>query len=113
ERNGRKIVGSSTRKVKATFRDMSGAQPADPEAKTVLSVEREVDVRPRIVSRAIGERSSTELMKLCAALLIAVFGLVAGAQDQLVKLDILPGIVAVFLVGFGADTIKNLLTSKS
>jgi len=36
--------------------------------------------------------------------------LVAGAREQIVKLDILPGMIAVFLAGFGADTIKNLIT---
>jgi hypothetical protein len=53
-----------------------------------------------------------EAAKLAAALLIAIFGLVAGAQEQLAKLDVVPGLVAVFLVGFGADTIKNLLTGR-
>jgi hypothetical protein len=44
--------------------------------------------------------------------LVALVALVAGARDQLLKLDILPGLVAVFLLGFGADSIKNLLTQK-
>jgi hypothetical protein len=52
------------------------------------------------------------LIKLVAALLIAVFALVAGAREQLLKLDILPGLIAVFMVGFSADTIKNLLTKS-
>jgi hypothetical protein len=65
-------------------------------------------VRPR--SAATRDRASLELIKLGATLSIAVFGLVAGAQEQLDKLDVIPGLVAIFLLGFGADTIKNLLT---
>ena len=33
-----------------------------------------------------------------------------GAREQLMKLDLFPGFVAVFLLGFGADTVKNLIT---
>ena len=40
-------------------------------------------------------------------------GLMAGARDQIAKLDVLPGLVAVFLIGFGADTVKSLLSTKS
>jgi hypothetical protein len=68
----------------------------------------ELLVRPR--SAATRDRASLELIKLGATLSIAVFGLIAGAQEQLDKLDVIPGLVAIFLLGFGADTIKNLLT---
>jgi hypothetical protein len=37
-----------------------------------------------------------------------LLGLLAGARDQLVKLDLVGGIIAVFLLGFSADAIKNL-----
>ncbi len=47
------------------------------------------------------------------ALVIALFGLIAGAKEQLLKLDLLPALLAVFLVGFGADQVKNLLTQKT
>lgn len=53
-----------------------------------------------------------EGLKLAAALFVAVFALVSGAKDQLLKLDLLPGLVAVFVIGFTADTVKNLLTQK-
>jgi hypothetical protein len=46
------------------------------------------------------------------ALVVALFGLLAGAKEQLLKLDVLPALLAVFMVGFGADQIKNLLTQK-
>ena len=72
----------------------------------------ELTVRPPR-ARTSKDRASLELIKLGAALAIAVFGLVAGAQQQLDQLDVIPGLVAIFLVGFGADTIKNLLTQTS
>jgi hypothetical protein len=59
-----------------------------------------VKVHPSELGWGVGERNGTELLKLSAAPLIAVFGLVSGAQGQIPKLDILPGLVAVFLVGF-------------
>jgi hypothetical protein len=46
------------------------------------------------------------------ALLVALGALIAAARDQLLKLDILPGVVHVFLLGFGAGATKNLLTPK-
>jgi hypothetical protein len=58
------------------------------------------------------ERTWAEGLKLGAALLIAVLGLAAGAGDQIAKLDVLPAVAAVFLLGFGADTIKNVFSPK-
>ena len=46
------------------------------------------------------------------ALVIALIGLLAGAREQLTKLDVIPAAIAVFLLGFGADTIKNLISPK-
>jgi len=43
---------------------------------------------------------------------LALVGLVGGARDQLAKLDVIPALIAVFLLGFGADTIKNVLARK-
>lgn len=98
--------------IMATFQDADGRSVVDPTTGQRVQVSREVTVHPSTLARLLGERTLTEGIRLGAALLIAVFGLVAGARDQLLKLDILPGLVAVFLVGFGADTIKNLLTVK-
>jgi hypothetical protein len=33
----------------------------------------------------------------------------AGAREQLAKLDLIPAAVALFLLGFGADSIKSAL----
>ena len=97
----------------ASFITAAGKPLVDPNTNKPVVITKEVEVRPSARSGLFGERSRTEGLKLGAALLIAVFGLIAGAQEQLLKLDILPGLIAVFLVGFGADTIKTLLTAKS
>jgi hypothetical protein len=55
----------------------------------------------------------TEAVRLLLALGLAVLGLIAGAKEQLLKLDVFPALVAIFLIGFGADQIKNLLTQRS
>jgi hypothetical protein len=47
------------------------------------------------------------------AFFFALVGLISGAQDQLAKLDILPALIAVFLLGFGADTVKNILIQQN
>jgi hypothetical protein len=58
-------------------------------------------------------RKGLDYLRLAMALVIALFGLMAGAKEQLLKLDVLPALLAIFMVGFSADQIKNLLTQKS
>lgn len=97
--------------IEARFEQRTEQTDSSPAAGPFV-LNKELEVRSSAESGALRGRAWTEGLRLAAALLIAVFGLVAGARDQLTKLDILPGLVAVFLVGFGADTIKNLLTPK-
>jgi hypothetical protein len=110
------FVLSRARKSQTAFRVT--AQVRDDDGKLVMKddkpvvLSREIKVMPSDTAK-FESRVWAEAAKLAAALLIAIFGLVAGAHEQLVKLDVVPGLVAVFLVGFGADTIKNLLTAKS
>ena len=52
-------------------------------------------------------------LRFAIAFFIALVGLVGGARDQLAKLDVLPALIAVFLLGFGADTIKNVFTQNN
>jgi hypothetical protein len=54
-----------------------------------------------------------EGLRFAIAFFLTLVGLMAGAQDQLAKLDVLPALVAVFLLGFGADAIKNVLTQQT
>jgi len=58
------------------------------------------------------DRATLEGLRMLFALGLAVVALLSGARDQLLKLDIVPGLIAVFLVGFGADSIKNLFTRR-
>jgi len=53
-----------------------------------------------------------ELVRFGIVFFATLLGLLAGARDQLVKLDLVGGVIAVFLLGFSADAIKNLLTGK-
>jgi hypothetical protein len=57
-------------------------------------------------------RMKAELIGLGVVLLIALLGLITGAREQITKLDIVPGMIAVFLLGFSADSIKGLLTPR-
>jgi hypothetical protein len=51
-----------------------------------------------------------EIVRFLLAFGVALAGIEAGALDQLRKLDFLAGTIAVVALGFGADSIKNLLT---
>gem|GEM_PF-3659258 len=53
-----------------------------------------------------------EATRIAIALLIALAGLVAGAKDQLQKLDTFPALIAIFLIGFGANEIKKLFSQN-
>lgn len=78
---------------------------------TRVQMEHPLDVeRPAPISTA---PVLTETMRLCLALGLAVLGLIAGAKEQLLKLDVFPALIAIFLIGFGADQIKNLLSQRS
>jgi hypothetical protein len=55
-------------------------------------------------------RAFAEAVRFLIAFGVALAGLEAGALDQLAKLDFFPATLAVVALGFGADSIKNLLT---
>jgi hypothetical protein len=52
------------------------------------------------------------IARLILALVPAILALVAGAKDQILKMDLFPALCAVFLAGFGSDQVKNLLSQK-
>lgn len=77
-----------------------------------LTVCRPFEVGPP--KAAIAKTSlGSELFQVGVAILPALFALVAGAKDQLLKLDLVPALMAVFLAGFGSDQIKSLLTQET
>ena len=58
-------------------------------------------------------RASAEAVRFLIAYGVALAGLLSGALQQLAKLDFLPATIAILVLGFGADTVKNLLTQTS
>jgi hypothetical protein len=99
-------------KVSVRFRDGTGACIKDLTTHEDVILSHELTVIATPVAR-FGERARIEIIQLGIVLFIALLGLLAGAREQFVKLDIGAGLIAVFLLGFSADTIKNLLTRKT
>src|SRR6185295_9527922 len=53
-----------------------------------------------------GERARVEITQFAIALGAALLMLVAGAREQLLRMDVAAGLIAVFLIGFSTDTLK-------
>ncbi len=58
-------------------------------------------------------RALVEGVRFLIAFGVAFAALLAGALEQLNKLDFVPAMIAVLALGFGADTVKNLLTQTA
>jgi hypothetical protein len=58
-------------------------------------------------------RGFAESVRFLIAIGVALAALFAGALQQLNKLDFLPAAIAVLALGFGADTVKNLLAQSA
>jgi hypothetical protein len=58
-------------------------------------------------------RVIAELLRFLIAFGVALAGLLSGALAQLEKLDFLPATLAIIALGFGADSVKNLLTQPA
>jgi P pilus assembly chaperone PapD len=95
------VAGPST--VTVTFKDHQGNDV--PCGKKSMPI----DVEPERVGW-FSERTKAEYTRLAIVLIITVLGLLAGARDELAKLDLVPGLIAVFMLGFTADQIKNILS---
>jgi len=78
-----------------------------PPEKTQLPIH----VGPAPTSK-IGGYTIVELLRLSIALFIAILGLLSGASEQVAKLDLIPALIAVFMIGFSADQIKNIFAAK-
>jgi hypothetical protein len=98
-----------------SFADATGqpirVDPKDP--KTTV----ELTPRPgiKLLSRPKGgssDAAKVEWLRLSLALALAIMGLIVGAREQFMKLDVFFGLLAVLLLGFSADTIKNLFAKK-
>jgi len=90
--------------VKAVVTERGG-QPTD-VGPVMVKAHQQTDKR-------IGTRTRLELIRLGIALLVVLLGLVAGAKEQIARLDLVPALMALFLLGVTADQIKNLLSSRT
>lgn len=95
---------------KVKFKAADGSSVTTNDGVEVLRTEQiPVKIRPK---DQMSDRAKMELWRLLLALSIALLALIAGAREQILKLDLGLGLVAVFLIGFGADSIKNLFTKR-
>ncbi len=100
--------GSYQMKITVRFRDREGnsIQAGNGDA----AVTKTISVRPE-EEGFFSQRMFTESLKLGIALGAAVLAM-AGQQQNLLKLGAVPAMIALFGVGFAADTIKNLVAKS-
>lgn len=103
-----KPIEGGPKNVAVHFKDRLG-NPIIDNAGQQIKIPRPVEVKPQD-SDFLGQRTKVEMARLAIGLLVAIIALAAGAKEQLLKLEVLPGLLAVFVIGFAADTIKNLVT---
>ena len=85
--------------------------PVDPSARLPW---RERSRLGRALALSLGPpENRLELGRLLFALAIAVFALLTTARQQIQTLSLIEAAGAAVALGFGADTIKNLLTQKT
>ena len=61
----------------------------------------------------LSDTAKAETWKLAFTLFLAIAGLIVGAREQFMKLDVYFGLLTVLLLGFSADTVKNLFSKRS
>jgi hypothetical protein len=77
-----------------------------------LTLKREVTAKKQNDFWFKRDRDRAEAVRFCVTLLPAIVGLLSGAREQFLKMDVPSALFAVFLLGFTSDTVKNLI-SKS
>jgi hypothetical protein len=98
-------------KAKATFQRKDGSLVAD---QTNMVTVIDADVTVGNDNQAwFGNRTWIEVVRFGIVLFATILGLLGGAREQLMRLDVVAGLVAVFLIGFGADAVKNILVDRS
>lgn len=63
--------------------------------------------------RTTYSRAFAEAMRFFIAFGVALAALLSGVLQQIDRLDFVPGAIAILLLGFGVDSIKNLLVQTS
>jgi hypothetical protein len=98
---------------------MKSGKSADDEGITYIvkasfpNLDREILSEPVKLEQTkayVESRTVLAVASLVITILIVAFGLLAGAQEKLQSLDWVSGVIAVLVLGFGADTLKNLIT---
>jgi hypothetical protein len=95
-------------KVTVTIRDFAGKKIDELTGQN--AVERTVPIKKRKAGKRLEERTKTEIVYMSMALGAAIAALASGAKQSLAQLDFAMALVAIFLIGYGADSIKNVLT---
>jgi hypothetical protein len=95
-----------TYKVRVKFQDWIGKPIDSPKP-----AEKEFTVEKRLWDKA-GPRLRLELVSMGLALAPALFALLTAAQDQVARVSWSTALGGVFALGFGVDTLKNLLVSR-
>jgi hypothetical protein len=80
-----------------------------PEAKEI-ELKRPVTARNEPESWWKRDRNRAEVLRFFVTLLPAIVGLLSGAREQFLKMDVWSALFAVFLLGFASDTVKNLVS---
>lgn len=96
--------------IRLYIKDRDGA-PVKLKGKTEPYEYNDIKVRKRMRATKDG-RITLEILKFLIAFIVAILALFSGAKEQILKLEIITGLIAVFGIGFGADTIKNLITKQ-
>ncbi|MBB6142183.1 hypothetical protein HNQ77_000121 [Silvibacterium bohemicum] len=90
--------------IKVVIQGQHGTEPGK-----ILESKLHIQSRVRKTGHA---RFRVEIMQFFIAFGVALAGLLSGALEQLTKLDFVPATVAIVALGFGADSVKNLLTQN-
>ena len=95
--------------VTVTFTDDQG-EPVRSQTAAV-ELHRNTDVQESVDPR-LGERARIEGVQLAIVVIVACCALLAGAMQQLAKLDFVPGLIAVCALGFSADQLKSAIAGR-
>jgi hypothetical protein len=91
--------------------EKAGAHPGSPpNVNTSLCLQRDVQVRH--AQNADVSSFFVGIVGVAVALAPVILGLYAGALEQLAKLDVGSALIAIFLLGFTSDQLKNVITTK-
>lgn len=98
-------VRVESRKPDAAIDGKAAARPG----RNLLSA----DITLEKASRPSYSLVYAEAVRFFIALGVALAALLAGALDQVNRMGFVPAAIAILLIGFGADTVKNFLTQSS